>query len=448
MKNLKKLIIIVSIIIIIIIALIIILFNQAKSPKHEVNEILSEGDAYELTQELQIVTIRNNAYIVKNCIEKFYITYANIFTSTNSDYMLEGAALEYAEKEQKANIKAVYNMLDEEYITYANITEENLKSKLEQIEQVNVEINKMYISEQTDNISVYFVYGNLIEVSTAINEEFSMIIKVDMQNETFKILLQDYINEKYPNVKVGDSIQITVGDKIKNDTDNIFEYSIISDEEYITDIFNEYKKDILYNKTRAYQLLNSEYSKKRFDSQQDFEEYIKNNISKFGISKLDKYQKTKMDDYNQYVCIDQNNNYYVFRETSPMQYTVILDTYTIDLPEFVAKYEKAGDEEKVLLNIQKCFEAINNQDYEYVYNRLDQTYRNNNFATLSDFENYIKSNFFEKNQITVQNAEKQEDIYLYTINITDSSGKSSDSINKTFVMQLKEGTDFVMSFSV
>lgn len=51
-----------------------------------------------------------------------------------------------------------------------------------------------------------------------------------------------------------------------------------------------------------------------------------------------------------------------------MNFTVILDTYTIDLPEFTEKYTKASDEEKVLLNIQKGFTAINDKDYRYVYN--------------------------------------------------------------------------------
>ena len=129
-----------------------------------------------------------------------------------------------------------------------------------------------------------------------------------------------------------------------------------------------------------------------------------------------------------------------------MNFAVILDTYTIDLPEFTEKYTKASDEEKVLLNIQKCFTAINDKDYRYVYNKLDNTFKANNFKTLADFEKYINANFFEKNKISASNARKQSEVYLYDIKISNIDGTSS--ITKTFVMQLKENTDFVMSFGV
>ena len=129
-----------------------------------------------------------------------------------------------------------------------------------------------------------------------------------------------------------------------------------------------------------------------------------------------------------------------------MNFTVILDTYTIDLPEFTEKYTKASDEEKVLLNIQKCFTAINDKDYRYVYNKLDNTFKANNFKTLADFEKYINANFFEKNKKSASNARKQSEVYLYDIKISNIDGTSS--ITKTFVMQLKENTDFVMSFGV
>ena len=162
--------------------------------------------------------------------------------------------------------------------------------------------------------------------------------------------------------------------------------------------------------------------------------------------KLKRYQKNENNDYTQYVGVDENGDYIIFRLNSVINYNVILDTYTIDLPEFTEKYTKASDEEKVLLNIQKCFTAINDKDYRYVYNKLDNTFKANNFKTLADFEKYINANFFEKNKISAGNARKQSEVYLYDIKISNIDGTSS--ITKTFVMQLKENTDFVMSFGV
>ena len=36
-----------------------------------------------------------------------------------------------------------------------------------------------------------------------------------------------------------------------------------------------------------------------------------------------------------------------------MKYTVILDTYTIDLPEYIEKYNKANDQQKTAYCINK-----------------------------------------------------------------------------------------------
>lgn len=445
MKNIKLLIIIGTVIAISITAILLILNIKTVNVTMP-NEVPSDGETYNITKELKVVTIRNDFYTVKTCIEKFYSTYTNIFSSMNSNFMLEGEALESVKREQASNISSIYNMLDAEYVTYANITKENLLNKLQKINQVNVEIDNMYVSEQTQNIYVYFVYGNLLDTNTATNKQFSMIVKMDKQNKTFKIYLDDYLKAKYGNIKEGDNIQILVEETVKNDIDNIYQYKIITDETYITEIFNTYAKNLLYNKSRAYKLLDKEYSFKKFETQQDFENYVKNNLYKLATMRLDKYQKIKANDYTQYVCVDQNENYYIFREKQPMQYSVILDTYTIDLPEFTEKYTKASDEEKVLLNIQKCFTAINDKDYNYVYNKLDSTFKANNFKTLADFEKYINANFFDKNETSASNAKKQGNIYMYDIKIKNKDNTSS--ITKTFVMKLNEGTDFVMSFGV
>lgn len=446
MKNIKMLIIIVCTIIVILITTILLILNIKKSPATSIDEVPVEEITYQLTKELRPVEIRNDFYVVKTCIEKFYSTYANIFNNFNSNYMLEGEALESIKREQNNNITAIYNMLDEDYIKYASITKENLLNKLPKINEVNVEINDMYVSEQKENLYVYIIYGNLLDIKSNKNQDFSAIVKTDMKNKTFKIYLQDYVKAKYANLKTGDNIQISVEESIKNDIDNVYQYKVINDETYITDVFNTYKRDLLYNRTRAYKLLNTEYSTKKFGTQLSFENYVKSNIYKLGMMTLSKYQKKQADSHTQYICVDQNQNYYIFNENGIMNFNVILDTYTINLPEFTERYNKASDEEKVLLNIQKCFTAINDKDYRYVYNKLDNTFKANNFKTLADFEKYINANFFEKNKISASNARKQSEVYLYDIKISNIDGTSS--ITKTFVMRLNENTDFVMSFGV
>ena len=56
-----------------------------------------------------------------------------------------------------------------------------------------------------------------------------------------------------------------------------------------------------------------------------------------------KYQIENYDSYKQYICVDQDSNYYIINETNPGQYELILDIYTIDIPIYIEEYNKATD---------------------------------------------------------------------------------------------------------
>ena len=161
--------------------------------------------------------------------------------------------------------------------------------------------------------------------------------------------------------------------------------------------------------------------------------------------RLNQYSYNDYNDYIQLICVDQNGHYYIFNEEYPMNYIVILDTYTIDLPEFVEQYNSSAEDKKVQFNIQKFFDAINDGDYSYAYSKLDQTYKNNNFPTQTDFENYMKTNFYAQNKLGYTSYEKNGDLYIYKMVITNGEN-SSQTIEKQFVVKLLDGTNFVMSF--
>ena len=271
---------------------------------------------------------------------------------------------------------------------------------------------------------------------------------VDMLNRTFKVVPQEYIKEYITEINIGEELKINLEKSIEKNNYNIFEYENVSDETYIIDIFNEFKKNMMYDYKQAYENLELEYKEKRFGTYEKFEEYAKNNIKNSVIMKLNAYQINKYENYTQYICKDQNENYYIFNETGIMDYTVILDTYTIDLPQFTEKYNNSTDAEKVLLNIQKVFEAINHGDYKYVYNKLDNEFKQNNFPTETEFDNYIKQNLYKNNSISYGKYKTSGNLHIYDINIKNKDDKNSITKTKNIIMRLEEGTDFVMSFNV
>ena len=128
-----------------------------------------------------------------------------------------------------------------------------------------------------------------------------------------------------------------------------------------------------------------------------------------------------------------------------MNYTILLDDYTIDQPEFIEKYESASDDKKAGYDINKFIKAINAQDYNYAYNCLAESFKQNKFPTLENFEEYVKNNFYEKNKIQYSSVKKEGSYYIYTLNITDANN-STISTSKEFIVNLKDNREFEMSF--
>lgn len=446
MSNIKKWIIVLAILMIIMITILyIILMNQNKNGNTNNNQpTIKEEElvnTYEIEKELQPVKNRIDFYSVRECVNKYYSYYAVMFNAKEYYGTEDESILKEAEEQ---NSSVLYNMIDNEYIQAKSVTINNLKSKLEEIENVNVNISNMYVSQKTNNISVYLVKGNLQGKNI---KQFEIIVKLDVLNRTFSIIPQEYVKEKYNDLIIGEEIEIGVPENIEKNDNNIYSYNVITDETYVKDLLNQLKSEMRYSSKLVYERLNEEYKSKKFETLENFKKHLDSNKEEYLTMQVVKYQKTVTDDYTQYVCIDNYGNYYIFRENAIMDYTLILDTYTIDLPEFIEKYNNASESEKVLLNIQRIFDAINDEDYKYVYNKLDKTFKNNNFKTEADFEQYIKETLFSKNKLNYSEYQKSGDLHIYKLIIANDNDTNTQTINKTFVMKLLKGTDFVFSFN-
>ena len=100
---------------------------------------------------------------------------------------------------------------------------------------------------------------------------------------------------------------------------------------------------MLYNTQNAYNDLDDEYKKAKFADYNEFLNYVEINNKKYKSMSASKYSKNVYNNYNQYVCVDNNNNYYIFNQDKKdlTKFSLILDTYTVDIPQFIEKYEKS-----------------------------------------------------------------------------------------------------------
>jgi len=253
MKKIIK--ILISIIFVVIIIIISLLFNIKQ--QNESLQIIEDPDdptlsKVEVDNTVRLVYVRNDFYIVKSCINKFFSYYMEYNSNENNQYVID-------EEQEDNNKEVLFSMLDDEYIKSKNITKDNILDKLPKLTETTIQINKMYNVQQNENISIYFANGIFNDKINNTQTDFSIAVRVDVLNKTFKLMLEDYIKERFNNIRIGEKIDLTSNDKeISNNEYNIFDYQFILDEQYVTDIFNKLREDLIYNPDLVYNSLNDE----------------------------------------------------------------------------------------------------------------------------------------------------------------------------------------------
>lgn len=294
---------------------------------------------------------------------------------------------------------------------------------------------------QSNRIFSYAVYGKIG------SEEKYYIVRIDMENMTYKIEELDR-NKHNNNI---DTINLETNLKeIAKDGENTFEFLTVTDEQMSRIYLSEFTKLELENAKQAYELLEENYKKERFPDLKDYQEYLEENESIIKESILAKYSVAHFDDYAQYVLIDNFENSYTLDVTSVMNYKIKLDNYTIKVEDYEENYNKLKNENKIQANVHIFLQMINTKDYKHSYELLDETFKKNNFGTLEEYKSYINENFFKYNQRTSSDIDIRQEgnYYVYETTIRNNSGSAAESKKLTIIMQLLEGTDFVMSFSV
>ncbi len=389
-------------------------------------------------------------YAVKGILENYKncINYVNGTISQDYD-RLQMSKNEILKELKEEGQKAIVNTLDEEYINEFNIERNTIglwtkKYKILKEEDSEININKMYIYEEySKNINLVLIYGSLN------SNEFNCLIKMDLQNKTYSMYLNDYI-EKYKYSKEINKKEININNSyIEKGIYNSFNYINATNEYVSKQYFNLLKTNILTDSKKIYSLLNEEYKKKRFSTYEKFQTYLTDMKDKLNNMTLSKYLVENNNDGTiRYNLLDNYENCYVVTVSANdlLDYNIQLDDYTLEKASYIEEYNKAESVDKANTNIAKFFKMINNKDYEAAYNVLDETYRKNNFSTLDKFKYYVKTQFFDYTTVTeIKDVTKSSSYYVCTIVTSSRDGKEK---TETFVVSLEEGTNFKLSFTV
>lgn len=435
--------------------------NEEKNYKNNTYNEISKAD----TVEFNSVKDTRSYFIVKNIIDR----YINNIKDLNGDNYINEENLRISKEEvikskQDTAKKFFKSTLDENYKSEFNVSDDVIVSEAKKyMQQGDYSNSDVIYNLNFDEIDEYQYENNIILyiVSAKIKEkDLKLLIKFDSENNVFSIFLSDYI-EKYNYSRKMNKSDIKI-DKNLLDA-NLYNKIIIgtiTDEDMSKEYFNIQKNNLLYDIEKIYNKLDTEYKEKKYSDYLDFEKYFLDLRNQLRESTLAKYSVANINNKSIYTLIDNDNRYYIIEnENGLINYNVKLDNYTVDTQYFKEKYENSKAQEKVALNINKVITALNDKDYKYIYNKLADSFKANYFNNEEELKEYLSNKLYDNNEINFGKfSDEGNGIYTYEIELSEISNENEAAqegkgdnfarIKMNVVMQLKEGTDFVMSFSI
>lgn len=434
MKN-RKILIICIITLLIILLVIICIIMKLKKKEEEKKIQMQENPTLSISLDIKKIESESSFFTVEDCINNYLKA-----LDVNS---------------------GVYNLLSEEYIKKNNITESNVLEKVNKIENGFGKFiaRKMYYQEIDADRTKYYIYGEVLNANYSAKENIYIMATLDYNNMTYSITpYKDNKISENEYLQIIDDLlkgntnsfteKITDTAKIVKKDNNSFTNVQALDRNIINYYMEDYVTTAVYYTADAYKLLDEDYKNNRFKTLEKYQEYINKNKETLLNYTISEYSGSKKEDYTQYIVIDTMGNYYIFKIKDIMEYSLILDFYTVEIEEVSEKYNESNTQEKVTINIQKVISALNCEDYEYVYNKLSLEFRENYYPTLSDFTNYI-SGVFEKNlELSFKDFSNEGEINIYNIVLEGTTASNNRKINMQIIMKLKDENDFVMSFNI
>lgn len=461
-KKIKIIVIMIVTFVLIIISLIsIIILNKDNNKKNEnnnnnnnnVNLIEDTTNTY-INEEGLEITDDKSAY--ENMQFDYEINNKVQYVNNRSDYFtvtsIVNKYIEIIGNQEKTKLNAI---LSPNYISKYNITNDNIFQKLtipaldNNMQYYQFRVNNMLTSQIDDTTYVYIVNGSCRIVGKNTIFNIKVMIELDSISKLYNIYPYQYIQDNgIDKIKVGEELTNYNKEEITDRSTNKFTYITVTDKELANKYFDDFKELIFYYNDELYNKLNSEYSKKRFGSKSEFKTYITDNSKVLYSMQINKYKVINTNDYTDFICTDQYDNYYIFRQQGGiMRYTVFLDNYTIMSDEDKEYYNKLDKFDKAKYNLNKFITMVNTKDYSAIYNALDPTFRTNNFKNVENLKQNIKDNLYDVNSIGLEDYDDQTyEYYIFNCKIINMKN-TNESKNMTIIMNQTEGTDFTMSFS-
>ena len=436
----KKIFIVIILILLIIIFGILIFINILKKNNEKEEYIIRENPRITTTLDVMELISMNEFFTVESCVNKYFKT----LDENDND--------------------SIYSLLNNKYIDENGITSLNLTQKTYQLKDGFEEFfaKDIYYRELSyDKEKQYYIYGEILGDNYNTIRTVYIIANLDYENMSFNITLPQKIEmdqQEYltiiEDLKSGNTDEIIYVDEQEKTEDivlnenNAFEENVSENPYSLDHYLKNYTTMAVYYPDIAFNLLDEEYRNKKFKSIDEYKQFVLDNKYRLLNTTIKEYSIFEKEGYYQYVISDTRGNYYIFKVTDIMKYTIIPDFYTIELEEIINNYDNSNVQERVAINIQKIVSALNSKDYKYVYDKLDDGFKANKYSTFEAFKKYMSTVIVGNPELKLGEFRNEGETYIYNIVLESARASADEPVNMQIIMQLKENRDFVMSFSV
>lgn len=352
-------------------------------------------------------------------------------------YTVEDCINFYIDSVKAEEKDKIFELLDLEYINENNINQENVLKYTEKSKYSFIALD-MYESE-LHNVCSYIVEG-VVDDGTY---NTKMYFRVGLDTNNFSFNIMPLSSKKYNSIDEIEEKENIV--EIPNNDANSYQYNRMRKNEIIEKILKYYCDLTVNNVKKAYDMLEQEYRKKRFDKYSKFQDYIKKRSENLKQARVAGYSVKEEENSKVYTVVDQDGMVYIFNQKSIMNFTVQMDDYTLETDEYKEKYMNSTVVDKIKLNVNKFIEMISNYDYDEAYGLLDETYKKNNFKTEKLYEKFIEQHFYASNAYSIEKIETDAQDYIITITVAENASASAAKKTNKIAMRLGENTEFTMA---
>lgn len=300
----KKIIVISLIVIILVIVSVLIIKEINRRARFIPDDKVIDGPIQEemdykaeWSGKINDITNLDDYYIVKNCLNKFYLNYYYMYTEENTNNYLSNV---------------VFDLLPNSYITDNEITIDNIKEKLPEIGENEVYITSAYMSSNFEDKNVYVVDYILREVAENKISNMKSIIVCNTKNKSFEIYPNDYIATiELPNYEVGKDFNVEFDVDFEKNNNNGYGAGAKSYNDYANDVFESYRKLMMYDREQAYELLEDGFKSTSYPTFDSFNSFISSNMMDIFLMTFSDYDSSKNDYCYIFTCYDKKDVFYL-----------------------------------------------------------------------------------------------------------------------------------------